>query len=153
MPVSLDQEVINLKQLEREFKKSVRAINRDLQKEFIAYGKDLTREVYAIVRADLRSHGYSSETTERVLDGIRIRVYKGKGINVYARAEINAHSQGISNIFLGEHKERFTDAGEYRGKLKPERLDLNFIANRDQPKIQAIAERITKRVLELEVVR
>lgn len=152
MPVLLEQRVVNLKELEREFNKTVPAINRALNSEFLSYSKRVTLEIQSIVRNDLLKYNYSGNAIDKILKGLSVKTSTSKGNKVFARVTISVNGR-LARIHLGEHKERFTQDGLSRGTLKPDRLNLANICRRDEPKIQEIAERVTKKVLELKRVR
>ena len=106
MPVQLQQEIINLKALERSFKKDVRKIQRLLNKEAEGVGRDLDQQIRALVRADLLSHGYSSNGIDEILGGIRVYQYKGTRNNVYSRIKVTLLGGGWANAHLGRHTDR-----------------------------------------------
>ena len=156
MPVDLDMQITNLKELEREFKKDVRSIQRELTKETGKIARNLDKEIKNLVRAEMLSYGYKPSGVEEMLKGIRVYHIKGRGVNIYARIKVTFLGAGNwVNAHLGEHKERYTETGipSYRGKLKPEALDLDGYVDREAPRLQEIAERITKRILELKTTR
>ena len=151
MPIGIDTQIINLKELERSFKKDVRKIQRELTKEAGAIGRNLDTEIRALVRSDLLSHGYSSNGIDHILEGIRVDQYTGKGVRIYTRIRVTLKGGGWANAHLGEHHPRYTKEGipQYTGTLKPDKLNLDLYADRTAPKLQEIAERITKKILEL----
>ena len=129
----------------------MRKIQRLLNKEAEGVGRDLDQQIRALVRADLLSHGYSSNSIDEILGGIRVYQYKGTRNNVYSRIKVTLLGGGWANVHLGRHTDRTkkNTTGASTGRLKPEALNLDVYVGRTAPKFQEIAERITKRVLEL----
>ena len=151
MPVGIDMQITNLKALERAWKKDVKKIQRELTKEAGFIGGSLDREIRGLVRSELLSYGYSSNGIDRILDGIRVLQYAGKGIRIYSRVKVTLQGGGWANVHLGAHTDRTkkNTSGASTGRLKPDRLNLDVYVDRTAPKFKEIAERITKRVLEL----
>lgn len=151
MPVDIDMQITNLKEIEAAFKKDVRSIQRELTKETGKIARDIEKEIKTLVRADMLSHGYKSDGVDEMLSGIRVYHIKGRGVNIYARIKVIFLGAGNwVNAHLGEHTDRSQySTGKSTGRLKPNALNLDVYVDREAPKLQEVAERIAKRILEL----
>lgn len=144
MPAVLNIRGVNIKAIEDAYKKDITEIQVQMKREALKLAKRMERDIRNLVKVDLLSHGYQG--IESILDGIQVKEYTGRGNKIYVRVRVSL--TGLAKIHLGQHRERFHHSGKSTGTLKPSRLNLDAYLDREAPKLQALTERITAKILD-----